>query len=142
MWVSEVGKQGRDPRRVFPARCRAGRMDIPLAELTAQRGMEVSNRNPKSPTVSAGGWMRSHGGGCQMQVSSGDGLPWSLRLAGDSLRDKTCSTFLLLSPNPKSLPLLPHSLLPSCKDPHLEIACPPSRVLGGPLGPRTILKFP
>lgn len=142
VWVSEVGKQGRDPGRVFPAGCQAGRKDITLAEPTALRGMEVSNRNPKSPTVLAGGWMRSHGGGCQMQVSSGDGLPWSLHLAGDSPCNQTCSTFLLLSPNPKSLPLLPHSFLPSCKDPHPEIACPPSRVLSGPLGSRTILKFP
>lgn len=31
------GSTRRDPRRVFPARCRAGRKDIPLAELTAQR---------------------------------------------------------------------------------------------------------
>ena len=53
VWVSEVGKQGRDPGRVFAARCQAGRKDITLAEPTALRGMEFSNRNPKSPTVSA-----------------------------------------------------------------------------------------
>lgn len=55
MWVSEMGEQGRDPRRVFPAGCQAGRKDITLAELIALRGMEVSNRNPESHCL--GRWM-------------------------------------------------------------------------------------
>lgn len=85
----------------------SGRQEgYPLAELTAQRGMEVSNRNPKSPTVSAGGWMRSHGGGVPDASIFRRWSSRSLRLAGRLLRDKTYSTFLLLSPNPKSLPLL------------------------------------
>lgn len=53
--VSEVGEQGRDPGRVFPARCQAGRKDITLAKLIALSGIEVISMNPKShSTVSAG----------------------------------------------------------------------------------------
>lgn len=106
VWVSEVGKQGRDPGRVFAARCQAGRKDITLAEPTALRGMEFSNRNPKSPTVSAGGWMRNHGGRCQMQVSSGDGLPWSLHLAGSANFVEEVTEGSLIAFRPTGLPQL------------------------------------
>lgn len=108
-----MGEQERDPGRVFPARCQAGRKDIPLAKLIAVSGMEVNNKDPKSPfAVLAGFWIRSHRReqDGKMKVSSGGGLPWPLYPTGDSIQEKTLPSFCPQAPS--SSPLSPPLFFP------------------------------